>query len=46
MVSRIEERYTLLKDHSDKLRDEEIKRKNKIDALPMRAAKKFPIPKW
>ena len=40
-----DELSTLLKDHSDKLHDEEIKRKNKIDALPMRAAKKFPMPK-
>jgi hypothetical protein len=39
-----DELSTLLKDHSDKLRDAEIKRKNKIDALPMRAAKKFPMP--
>ena len=41
-----DELSALLKDHSEKLHEEEIKRKNKIDALPMRAAKKFPMPKW
>ena len=40
-----DEMSALLKDHTEKLHDEEIKHKNKINALPMRAAKKFPMPK-